>query len=46
MKTILVVDDEKYIRETLKDVFEDEGYKILLAEDGQEALDILAGLEA
>jgi two-component system nitrogen regulation response regulator NtrX len=41
MKTVLVVDDEKNIRETLKDVLEDEGYKILLAEDGQEALEIL-----
>ena len=41
MKTILVVDDEKNIRETLKDVLEDEGYNILLAEDGQQALDIL-----
>ena len=41
MKTIVVVDDEKNIRETLKDVLEDEGYNILLAEDGQQALDVL-----
>lgn len=41
MKTVLIVDDEKNIRETLKDVLEDEGYKIFLAEDGKQALDIL-----
>jgi two-component system nitrogen regulation response regulator NtrX len=41
MRTVLVVDDEKNIRETLKDVLEDEGYKIILAEDGKQAIDIL-----
>ncbi len=41
MKTVLIVDDEKNIRETLKDVLEDEGYKIFLAEDGKQAIDIL-----
>lgn len=41
MKTVLVVDDEKNIRETLKDVLEDEGYEVLVAEDGKQAVDIL-----
>jgi two-component system nitrogen regulation response regulator NtrX len=41
MKTVLVVDDEKNIRETLKDVLEDEEYEVLLAEDGKKALDAL-----
>ena len=41
MRTVLVVDDEKNIRETLKDVLEDEGYKTLLAEDGKQAIDFL-----
>lgn len=41
MRTVLVVDDEKNIRETLKDVLEDEGYKIILAADGKQAIDIL-----
>jgi two-component system nitrogen regulation response regulator NtrX len=41
MKTVLVVDDEKNIRETLKDVLEDEGYEVLLSQDGKNALDSL-----
>ena len=41
MNTILVVDDERNIRETLKDVLEDEGYEVLLAEDGKGALENL-----
>ncbi|MBN2322855.1 MAG: sigma-54-dependent Fis family transcriptional regulator [Spirochaetes bacterium] len=41
MRTVLVVDDEKNIRETLKDVLEDEGYNVLLAEDGKQAIDVL-----
>ena len=35
---ILVVDDEIGIRETLKDLFEDEGFRVDLACDGKEAL--------
>lgn len=41
MKTVLVVDDEKHIRETLKDVLEDEGYNVLLAENGKQTLKLL-----
>lgn len=35
--SILVVDDEEGIRKTLKGVLEDEGYKVLLAQDAEEA---------
>lgn len=36
---ILVVDDEQDIREFLKDLLEDQGYEIALAEDGHKAMD-------
>lgn len=39
--TILVVDDHPEIRESLELVLETEGYHVLLAGDGQEALDQL-----
>jgi two-component system nitrogen regulation response regulator NtrX len=41
MTTALVVDDEKNIRETLKDVLEDEGYAVHLAENGHAAFELL-----
>ena len=41
MSSVLVVDDEKNIRETLKDVLEDEGYEVHLAQDGKNALEVL-----
>ncbi len=39
---ILVVDDEKNIRIGIADAFSIEGFDVVQAEDGQEALDILA----
>jgi CheY-like chemotaxis protein len=39
--TILVVDDEKAVRETIREVLEDEGYAVAEAANGQEALDYL-----
>jgi DNA-binding NtrC family response regulator len=36
---ILVVDDEKSIRNTMKDILEYEEYEVVLAENGKEALD-------
>jgi two-component system nitrogen regulation response regulator NtrX len=36
--TVLVVDDEQAIRESVKDLLEDEGYQVRLAESGEEAL--------
>ena len=39
--SILVVDDEEGIRRTLKGILGDEGYRVLLAEDGERALRVL-----
>ncbi len=39
--TILVADDEKEIRELLRLYLENSGYKVVEAEDGQQALDVL-----
>jgi two-component system, OmpR family, response regulator MprA len=40
---ILVVDDERAVRESLRRALELEGYEIELAEDGVRALELLAG---
>jgi two-component system, chemotaxis family, chemotaxis protein CheY len=40
-KTVLVVDDDRDIREVLTDALEAEGYRVVTAADGQEALDWL-----
>lgn len=37
-KTLLIVDDEERLRALLRDYMEHEGYRVLLAGDGQEAL--------
>ena len=42
---ILVVDDDRSIRETLRVVLQDEGYIVSEAEDGQVALRILQALD-
>jgi two-component system nitrogen regulation response regulator NtrX len=42
MSTILVVDDEQGIRTVLRDVLEDEGHRVLVAEDGIQGLQVLA----
>ncbi len=39
-RTILVVDDEKTLRETLADGLESEGYSVVQAADGREAVDV------
>ncbi|HIE33164.1 MAG TPA: sigma-54-dependent Fis family transcriptional regulator [Thermodesulfobacteriaceae bacterium] len=41
MPEILVVDDEKSILESLRDILEDEGYQVRCAETGEETLRIL-----
>ncbi len=38
---ILIVDDDKSSRESLKSYFEDEGYKVCVAKDGVDALEIM-----
>jgi two-component system response regulator MprA len=40
---VMVVDDERAVRESLRRALELEGYEIELAENGNEALDLLAG---
>ena len=39
--TLLITDDDAAFRETLRDVFEPEGFRTFLAEDGLEAFDIV-----
>ncbi|MDP1992435.1 MAG: adenylate/guanylate cyclase domain-containing protein [Syntrophales bacterium] len=41
MNDLLVVDDEEGVRRSLKRVLEKDGYRILLAENGREALEII-----
>ena len=38
---IMIVEDEFLIRATLVEVLEDEGYEVIAAESGEEALDLL-----
>jgi CheY-like chemotaxis protein len=39
--SVLVVDDDEDIRETLRDVLQDEGYVVATARDGQQAMHYL-----
>ncbi len=39
--TLLITDDDAAFRETLRDVFEPEGFRTVLADDGQEAFEIV-----
>ncbi len=39
--SLLITDDDRDFRETLRGVFEPRGYETLLAGDGEEALDIV-----
>ncbi len=40
-QVILIVDDEEGVRDGLSELLKDEGYTVLCAEDGEEALKIL-----
>jgi len=42
--SVLVVEDDHAIRETIGEILEDEGYETALAENGQHALEILGEL--
>ena len=44
-KTVLVVDDEPDIRDSLRDALEDEGYRVAVARNGKEALETLPTLQ-
>jgi two-component system response regulator CpxR len=39
--SVMVVDDDAAIRETLRELLEQEGYEVLSAENGKEALEML-----
>jgi two-component system, NtrC family, nitrogen regulation response regulator NtrX len=39
--TVLIVDDEDNIRQSLSGIFEDEGYDVITADSGEEAIKIL-----
>ena len=41
MKTILIIDDQKLIRDSLKSALKDEGYKVFVAETGIQGLTVL-----
>jgi two-component system nitrogen regulation response regulator NtrX len=41
MASILVIDDEPGIRSTVRDILEDEGHKVLVAEDAVVGLDLM-----
>ena len=41
MHTILIVDDDKHIRELLRFYIQRDGYKVMQAEDSRQALDVL-----
>ena len=41
MGTVLIVEDDSDIRESVAGLLEDEGYRVLTARNGKEALDIL-----
>ena len=41
MQTVIVVDDEKVIREGLRRLLSLKGYRVLTAENGREALDLV-----
>jgi CheY-like chemotaxis protein len=39
--SLLITDDDPVARETLRDIFEPQGYRTFLAESGEEAIDIV-----
>jgi CheY-like chemotaxis protein len=43
--TVLVVEDEEELREMMRDALELNGYLVVTAEDGQDALDKISGIE-
>lgn len=43
--SILIVEDERDVREILKEVLELEGYKVHVASNGKEAIDVLGRIE-
>lgn len=44
-KSILVIDDDPAIRQTMKDVLEIYGYQVLTASEGQEGIEVLTSMK-
>ncbi len=44
-KTVIVIDDEDELRESLQDLLEAHGFQVAVARNGQEALDVLGQIE-
>lgn len=42
---VLVVEDDADVRDTLRELFEDEGYRVATAEDGRVALELLERID-
>jgi CheY-like chemotaxis protein len=42
---ILIVEDDREIREAMRDALEDAGYHVTVAQDGRDALDKLASMD-
>ncbi len=45
MRTILIADDEPYVARVMRLVLENEGYHVVCADDGQQALDAFIEIE-
>jgi DNA-binding response OmpR family regulator len=43
--TVLVIEDEQDLREMIRDALEMSGYAVVTAEDGQDALDKISGID-
>jgi len=44
--TLLLVEDDEDLRDMMRDALEAEGYTVVTARDGQEALDAVPGIES
>jgi two-component system, chemotaxis family, chemotaxis protein CheY len=43
--TVLIVEDERDLREMMRDALEMNGYSVVTAEDGRDALEKISGIE-
>jgi DNA-binding response OmpR family regulator len=41
MRTVLIIDDDPLIRKMLQDSFQEAGFRVFLAEDGKQGLELL-----
>jgi CheY-like chemotaxis protein len=43
--TVLLIEDEEELREVMRDALEDEGYRVVAAREGQEALEAIPRID-